>query len=229
MTLQLFSNNGVSLLASDISPSDMSIQLQAGLGKNFPRPVIPGEFFLVTLENINAPLEREIIRIIGRTGDTLVVGARAQEGTTAQAWTAFETLVDHRITAETIKQAFLQPVNTGGGGGGDVIQRPPVLVEPTWTQGVASAVYSDTRRSNKFWVSMYSPNNKLAQSFELLTVVQGDLAANSEVVFWTKSNRIGHNFSGSVGISLDKPNNTLNVTWNSTEQIIDVVVSVVQL
>lgn len=227
MTLQLFSNNGVSLLAIDISPSDMSIQLQAGLGKHFPRPVNAGEFFLVTLENINAPLEREIIRIIGRTDDTLTIGARAQEGTVAQEWTAFETLVDHRITAETIKQAFLQPVSSGGGG--DVIQRPPVLVEPTWTQGVASAIYSDTRRSNKFWVSMYSPNNKLAQSFELLTVVQGDLAANNEVVFWTKSNRIGHNFSGSVGISLDRLNNTLNVTWNSTEPIIDVVVSVVQL
>ena len=225
MTLQLFSNNGVSLLATDISATDMIIQVQAGLGTNFPRPVNAGEFFLVTLENINAPLQREIIKIIGRTDDTLTVGARAQEGTIAQAWGAFDTLVDHRITAETIKQAMLQPVNTGGG----VTQQPPVLVEPTWTQDVASAVYSDTRRSNKFWVSMYSPNNKLAQSFELLTVVQGDLSANSEVVFWTKSNRIGHNFAGSVGITLDKPNNTINVTWNSTEPIVDVVVSVVQL
>lgn len=111
--LQLFTNNAIALLQTNIGPTSMTVQVQPGLGALYPQPVNPGEFFLVTLESINAPLATEIIKITGRVGDVFTVGARGQENTTAQAWTADETLVDHRVTAETMRQAFLQPVSSG--------------------------------------------------------------------------------------------------------------------
>ena len=103
--LQLFSNNAVSLLNASISATDTSLQVQPGLGSLFPQPSLPGEYFLVTLETLAAPFSREIIKVTGRSGDTFTFSLldRAQEGTTAQAWTANDTLVDHRVTADTLK------------------------------------------------------------------------------------------------------------------------------
>ena len=94
----------------------------AGYGQLFPQPVDPGDFFLVTLEN-QTGTAREIIRVEGRSGDTFTNIVRAQEGTTAQAWASSsgnDTLVDHRVTAETMRQALLQPV-AGPGGSTDII------------------------------------------------------------------------------------------------------------
>lgn len=103
--LQLFTNNAVALLNVGITSSDLSITVQPGLGVLFPQPVNPGEWFLVTLEDINAPINREIIKVIGRTGDTFTIdpAGRGWEGTTAQAWPADDTLVDHRVTAATLR------------------------------------------------------------------------------------------------------------------------------
>lgn len=109
---QLFTNNAVSLLATAISSSATSLTVMSGYGSLFPQPVDAGDFFLVTLEN-QTGTAREIIRVTGRSGDTFTGIVRAQEGTTAQAWSASigsDTLVDHRVTAETMRQALLQPV-----------------------------------------------------------------------------------------------------------------------
>lgn len=105
---QLFTNNAIALLEQPISSSSNNIVVQATHGGLFPNPG-PGEFFLITLEELANPLHREIVKISGRTGDVLHVAERGAEGTTARAWTAQETLVDHRITANTIKEAFLYP------------------------------------------------------------------------------------------------------------------------
>lgn len=108
MTAQLFSNNAISLLQLAVSPSSLTITVQPGLGSVFPNPG-PGEFFLVTLEDIAAPNTREIIKIDSRTGDVLHIAARGQEGTPILSWPAANTLVDHRITAATIADAFANP------------------------------------------------------------------------------------------------------------------------
>jgi len=123
--LQLFTNNAISILDQNLSPTGTVIHLAQNYGPLFPVPQNPGEFFLVTLETTTAPFHREIVKIDQRVGDDLHVaaGGRAQEGTTAQAWTAGLTIVDHRITAETIRQAFLQPVSSGGTGDAG----PPLL------------------------------------------------------------------------------------------------------
>lgn len=108
--IQLFSNGAISLLNASISASATLIELQQGQGYLFPQPS-SNEFFLVTLEDISAPQDREIIKIISVAGDNLIVASdgRGYEGTVARQWEANETLVDHRITAETIRQAFLKP------------------------------------------------------------------------------------------------------------------------
>ena len=230
--LQLFTNNAISLLQANISASDTTILLQPGLGAEFPQPVNPGEFFLITLETIAAPLHREIIKVTGRTGDTLTGCVRAQEGTSSRSWVAFDTLVDHRITAETIRQAFLQPVAPilpppASGAGG--YPYTPVTVPATTTQGVAVVDYSDFQRGNKFWVSMVNPANGQAQAFEVLTIIQGLLSLNSETVDFTRSNRIGHNFLGSVLVTLNTSAKQISVSWKNDEPTANVVVTVIRI
>lgn len=230
--LQLFTNNAISLLQTSISPTDTSIQVQPGLGAQFPNPTLPGEFFLVTLETIAAPFYREIIKISGRSGDTLTVaaGGRAQEGTTAQAWLATDTLVDHRITAETIRQAFLQPVAPPPVGAawinGDTTG--PTLVEPGWTIPISSTTYSQHNRGFKFLVTMVTPANGLTQSFEVLANVSGNIAANTEIVTFTRYNRIGYNFLGNISVTLIAASNILEVKWQNNETL-DVDVSVTRI
>lgn len=112
---QLFTNNAVSLLSAAIAPSSTSLTVMAGHGAMFPQPTGDGsDYFLVTLENQTATV-REIIRVNARVGDTFTVILRGQEGTTPQAWGASvgnDTLVDHRVTAETMRLAMLLPEAT---------------------------------------------------------------------------------------------------------------------
>jgi hypothetical protein len=99
------------LLQNPIGPTDTVIDVQPGLGALFPQPVNPGEFFLVTLEDVNTPTIREIIAVYGRSGDTFTNCVRGQEqdrnGSTPQSWPAGTTLVDHRMTAETVHESFV--------------------------------------------------------------------------------------------------------------------------
>ena len=121
---QLFTNNAVALLATPISAGAASLTVMAGLGSLYPSPAAAGEYFLVTLED-QAGTVREIIRVNGRTDDTFTGLVRGQEGTTAQAWSASlgsDTLVDHRVTAETMRLAMLLP--EGGPAGADGAQGP---------------------------------------------------------------------------------------------------------
>ena len=227
---QLFSNNAIALLATSLTPTSTSIEVQSGLGALFPQPT-NGDFFLVTLEDLNPPLTREIIKVTGRVGNTLTfsLADRGQEGTTPKAWPALSTLVDHRITAETIRQAFLQPVSNGSTS--DIIteNQTPILVEPTQHVGIARVAYTTFKRGNKFWVSMVSPQNFLAQNFEVLTLIQGNMQSNSETVTWTKTNRLGYNFSGSLDVSLDLTTKELVLKWYNTEAVIDVNVTVISI
>lgn len=264
--LQLFTNNAVSLLQAPLAVNGTSIQLQAGAGSAFPQPSAPGEFFLITLESIANPLQREIIKIIARAGDTLIIDSngRGQEDTVAQNWST-ETLVDHRITAETIRQAFLQPVipgpqgpqgipGTPGTNGVDGAQGPqgiqgppgqdavggtssvtgsniaPVTVNPLFTNDVTTPItYTALKRGHKFWVTLFNADTGRAQTFEILAVVQGNIGSGLEQITWTRTNRIGYNFLGTVDITLDSPNTTLALSWTNNEPLLPVTVTVAHL
>lgn len=295
--LQLFANNAVSLLDAPLSIGGTSIELQHGLGSEFPQPINPGEFFLVTLEDIVNPSKREIVRIIGRINDTLIIDAngRGQENTTPQFWDSSNTLVDHRVTAETMRQAFLQPITSGGvgpqgpkgdtgaqgpkgdtgpagadgsigidgapgaqgpkgdtgaqgpaGPKGDTgpqglpgadganasvtgSNQPAVAISPVETLSVTEPLpYNDLKRGHKFWVTLYCSSNGLAETFEVLAIIQGILSV-SPVVSWTRTNRIGYNFAGTLTLNLDTTNNTLSLDWFNQEPVLLVTVTVAHL
>jgi hypothetical protein len=227
--LQLFTNNAISLLQVGISASSTTIQLQPGQGALFPQPTNPGEFFLVTLEDVANPNIREIVRVEGRIGDTLTNCVRGQEGTTAQSWPAIDTLVDHRITAETIRQAFLQPVAPPPVSGSGGYEYAPVTVFSMSSEPIATVNYSHTRRGNKFWVTMYCPQNEDSQTFELLTLIEGNMNTNSEHTTWSKTNRIGYNFHGNIQLSLNTLSKVMTLAWQNNEPLVDVIVTVVRI
>lgn len=132
---QLFSNNSISLLAAPIGPTDTTLTVLPGDGALFPQPANDGtEYFNVTLESQDAT-RREIIKVFGRTGDTLTNIQRAQEGTTAQSWPAGgpgnDTLVDHRVTAETMRR----------------LQHETNFGQPT--QGTVSVIVGNTEEANR--------------------------------------------------------------------------------
>lgn len=128
---QLFTNNAVSLLTAPISATSTSLTVMAGYGALYPNPG-PNEYFLVTLENQTASV-REIIKVTGRVGDTFTftLADRGQEGTTALPWAASsgnDTLVDHRVTAETMDRAMALPVPGSTGLTGITVQDDGVTV-----------------------------------------------------------------------------------------------------
>lgn len=121
---QLFTNNAVSLLAAPITATSTSLTVMAGYGALYPNPG-PNQYFLVTLENQTATV-REIIKVNSRVGDVLsfTLADRGLEGTTAQAWGASignDTLVDHRVTAETMDRAMALPVGGSGISGINIV------------------------------------------------------------------------------------------------------------
>jgi len=103
---QLFTNNGVTLLAEPITVNSTSLKVIAGTGGKFPNPGA-NEFFTVTLEDESAT-RNEIIRVTSRVGDTFYFSSadRGFDGTIAQNWSAGvggDTLVDHRLTAHALR------------------------------------------------------------------------------------------------------------------------------
>lgn len=139
-SLQLFSNNAVTLLAAPLSIGATSLTVMSGHGAMFPQPSAPGEFFLVTLEDQNSTV-REIIRVTARSGDTFSGILRAQEGTIPRAWGATignDTLVDHRVTADTMKRAMELPEPPSLGELADVdLSTPPTVGQTIKWNGTA--------------------------------------------------------------------------------------------
>ena len=99
MSLPLFTNNAATALAISITPIDTILQLTPGTGSYFPSPT-GGNYFMLTLVQINNPEVAEIVKCINRTGDTLTV-VRGQEGTQPQIFNISDN-VELRITASSL-------------------------------------------------------------------------------------------------------------------------------
>lgn len=93
----LFKNNAFSTLDGGISDSATSIALSSGDGAKFPAPT-GAEYFYATL--IDTSNNLEIVKCTTRSTDTLTV-TRAQEGTTARAYSAGDR-IELRLTAAGI-------------------------------------------------------------------------------------------------------------------------------
>lgn len=109
----VFTNNASALLAATISSGDGTIQVASGYGALFPSPT-GGQFFYATLEDDAGNIE--VVKCTARTGDNLTV-TRAQDGTTAQAFTLTVTRVELRLV-KVAMQEFLQ--KNGGTMTGDI-------------------------------------------------------------------------------------------------------------
>src|SRR6478736_594430 len=94
----LFKNNVTSELAASITAADTTVQILDP--SSFPTSVPPGVTFLVTLEQRQAG-GIEICVCPAIAGDVLTI-VRAQEGTTALPFTAFD-LIQSRLTAAQLK------------------------------------------------------------------------------------------------------------------------------
>lgn len=80
-----------STIAGSISATDTSVTLQSGAGAGFPTPTPGKSYFTLSHVNQGTGNPDEIVWVTARTGDVLTI-ARAQEGTTAIAWTAGDTV-----------------------------------------------------------------------------------------------------------------------------------------
>lgn len=109
MTIYRFANNASTTLGSSISPTDTTITVASGTGNEFPVPTA-GQFFTATLSSSATGLPNEIVKITARTGDTMTA-VRAQEGTTAQAWSVgdrFQNFISAGFLNQLVDAGSLQ-------------------------------------------------------------------------------------------------------------------------
>lgn len=106
----LVTNNASATLASGIISSATSIALTAGQGALFPSPAGSDYFYATLVDSSN---NIEIVKCTARSTDTLTV-TRAQEGTTARAYSAGDRL-ELRPTAALFneKAPLASPTFTG--------------------------------------------------------------------------------------------------------------------
>lgn len=99
----LFANNASANLASNITSGQTSITLATGYGALFPLPVA-GQQFKIVLDNQRTG-DFEVCNVTARSGDILTV-SRGAEQSVAKAFAAADTVVQLRLTKETMEQSF---------------------------------------------------------------------------------------------------------------------------
>lgn len=92
----LFTNNESTTVGSTLGSGGVTLTVASGAGAGMPSPSA-GQQFAVTLYKVATPSTLEIVYCTGRSGDNLTI-VRAQEGTTARAWSVGDG-VDLRLTA----------------------------------------------------------------------------------------------------------------------------------
>ncbi|HCC3432074.1 hypothetical protein MMA45_06720 [Salmonella enterica] len=96
----LAANNAQTVLAAGISASATSLTVNSGAGSLFPAPSAGVSFFKLTLIDAATGQLTEIVHVTARYGDTMTID-RAQEGTTARAWSAND-IAANMMTAGTL-------------------------------------------------------------------------------------------------------------------------------
>ena len=105
MPLIVFENNSNATLSVGIDDTTTTITVGGSQGANFPDPTSPDEIFFITLQNYAAQLV-EICRVTDRVADVFTV-VRGQDGTTAKSWAVADTIIQLRVTKETL-ESFVQ-------------------------------------------------------------------------------------------------------------------------
>lgn len=219
---QLFTNNAVSLLTAPISASGTSLNVMSGLGALYPQPSGTGDdYFLITLED-QAATVREIIKVTNRVGDTLffTLADRGLEGTTARAWTVAagaDTLVDHRVTAETMTRAMSLPQSLAGSSWINGENTLNTDIPSGMQLPISLAVYSNINRTFKFIVTIVRQAVHTSRAFEVMLTISGDLTLNAEVVDATQYATVGPKLQGELFALVDPLSKTLSLEWLNSE------------
>src|SRR5437660_11794822 len=112
MTIK-YANNAIGILASSITNVATSLALVAGYGAKFPTVNFPvdGTFFYAAIEDANNNIEIIQVQVHGSGSDTFSTIVRAQDGTSALAWSS-GVIMEPRLTAAA-SQHFpqLDPAN----------------------------------------------------------------------------------------------------------------------
>lgn len=110
------SNNALSKLAANITSSATSLTVATGDGAKFPT-LAANQYFMATLVKSTGTFE--IVKCTARSGDTLTI-VRAQEGTTASAFTTADR-IEHRLTAGSLLAQLENKVQTTGNTGSAIL------------------------------------------------------------------------------------------------------------
>lgn len=108
----LWSNNASTTVSGSITAVSTSVALAAGTGVMFPSPT-GSDYYVATFYDQATKTQYEIVHVTAMAGDTATI-VRAQEGTTAQAWSAGD-LFANLVTAGTLRnfvQAGAGPADT---------------------------------------------------------------------------------------------------------------------
>src|SRR6516162_224708 len=100
----LFSNNASTTVSGSITAASTTVMLAAGTGVLFPNPT-GGNYYCATFYDQATKTQNEIVHVTAMSGDTATI-VRAQEGTTAKAWSAGDIFAN-LVTAGTLN-AFVQ-------------------------------------------------------------------------------------------------------------------------
>ena len=115
MTQIMWTNNATTTLASNITTSATSLTVSSGAGALFPSPGT-GQYFKLTLNPATGSTPSpEIVHVTARSTDTFTI-VRAQEGTTASAWST-GALVQNLLTAGTMNALGQVIYNAGNPNG----------------------------------------------------------------------------------------------------------------
>ena len=115
-------NNAYSTLAGSLTNVATSLTVQTGHGDRFPIIASPA-YTVITLEDASG--NREVIKVTARAGaaDTMTI-VRAQEGTSARAWAAGDS-VELRMTAAEVQTLFDHVDDTAGAHAASAIANTP--------------------------------------------------------------------------------------------------------
>jgi Pectate lyase superfamily protein len=102
---ELWANNASSTLATGITNSDTALTVQTGDGGLFPNPSSPDYFYCTLDDGTNV----EIIKVTARSTDNFSTIVRAQQGTSAHAFSASVTKVEVRLTSGTLQNLSSYP------------------------------------------------------------------------------------------------------------------------
>jgi hypothetical protein len=103
-----FTNNASSTLASGINNSVTSLTVATGQGALFPT-LSAGDYFYCTLANAVGTIE--IVKVTARSTDTFTI-TRAQDGTSAAAWSTGDKVELRLVSASLNDLPKLDEVNT---------------------------------------------------------------------------------------------------------------------